>query len=126
MAWTYNPNCLSISKKDQVRFKLGDTVEADGLLQDEEIEFLLTQAGGDVLQASVQGCASIISLLSGIVDFKIGPYSESQSNRLNAYQNMYTRLQAQAARINSPVAESPTTDPVFHYDMMSTEGPGHE
>lgn len=126
MAWTYNPNCLSTSKKDQVRFKLGDTVEADGLLQDEEIEFLLAQAGSDVLQASAQGCISIISLLSGAVDFKIGPYSESQGSRLTAYQNLYQQLQAQAARLNSPIAEAPTTDPVFYYDMMSLEGPGHE
>lgn len=126
MAWTYDPSKLSTSKRDQVRFKLGDTVEADGLLQDEEIDFLLEQAGGDVLRASIQGCQSIISFLSSFVDFKIGPYSESQGSRLNAYQILYRQLLAQVARMNPPIAEQPTTSPVFHYDMMSLEGPNHE
>ena len=126
MAWTYNPEDLSTSKRDQVRFKLGDTVEADGLLQDEEIDFLLEQANDDVLRASIQGCLSIISFLAGYTDFKIGPYSESQESRLNAFQILYRQLLAQVARLTAPLAEAPTTAPVFHYDMMSLEGPGHE
>lgn len=126
MSWTYNPANLDTSKRDQVRFKLGDTVEADGLLQDEEIDFLLEQANGNVLNACIQGCVSIITFLSGFVDFKIGPYSESQGSRLNAYQVLYRQLLAQAARMNPPLAEAPTTAPVFHYDMMSLEGPEHE
>lgn len=126
MAWSYDPTSLATSKKDQIRFKLGDTVEADALLQDEEIEFLLAQSNGDVLQASIQACISIISILSGFTDFKVGPYSESQGSRLSAYRSLYRMLLAQAARMNAPLAEAPTTAPVFHYDMMTADRCDHE
>jgi hypothetical protein len=126
MAWTYDPVNLAESKTHQVRFKLGDTVESDALLQDEEIDFLLQQTGNDVLRASIQGCLSIISVLSGLVDFRVGPYSESQGSRLKAYELLLAQLQAQVAGFQPPMANAPTTTPVFHYDMMTTEGFNHE
>ena len=126
MAWSYDPTTLSSSSKDQVRFKLGDTVEEEALLQDEEIEFLLAQNNGSVIQATIAACMSIISILSGVTDFRIGPYSESQGNRLKAYQALYQTLLAQASRLNSPIAKDPTTTSVFHYDMMVIGSEDHE
>lgn len=119
MSWSYVANYLAISKKDQVRFKIGDTVAADGLLQDEEIEFLLSQNDGDVLRTAISCCISIISVLSGFTDFKVGPYSESQGSRLTAYQTLHRMLLDEATKINSPIAEVPTTSQIFYYNMMS-------
>lgn len=126
MSWSYNPETLKDDKKDQVRLKLGDTDESDALLQDEEILFLLEQSNDNVLKASVQGCLLIISKLSGLVDFKVGPYSESQGDRLKSYQLLYSMLSSQAAIACAPLAKTPTTGAVFHYDMMSIGGCEHE
>lgn len=126
MSWSYDPVRLATSKRDQVRFKLGDTIEEDALLQDEEIDFLLLEAHDDVMRASIQGCLAIISVLSGAVDFKIGPYSESQGTRLQSYRTLYSRLLAQEIGVKPPIAQTPTTSAIFHYDMMTTEGFNHE
>ncbi|MDD2230535.1 MAG: hypothetical protein PHY48_14135 [Candidatus Cloacimonetes bacterium] len=125
MSWSYDPENLATSKKDQVRFKLGDTVEADGLLQDKEIEYLLEQANGNVLAATLQGCQSIISRLSGMIDFSVGPYSESHGNRLASYRALYDQLMLQMSGMNPPIGAKPTTGTIFSYDMMAKDGCGH-
>jgi hypothetical protein len=52
MTWTYTITDLSTSQKDQVRLLIGDTVQTDHQLQDEEIAYLLTQ------RSSVYGAAA--------------------------------------------------------------------
>lgn len=124
MAWSYDLTALSESKKDQVRFKLGDTFPEDPMLQDEEIAFLLEQNGDDVTKVAIAACDVIISKLSSIPDFKIGPYSETQGSRLTAYRSLRNLLIMQSIRTNAPIAQAPSTSPVFYYDMMITEGGG--
>lgn len=121
MAFSYNPDQLGSSKKDQVRFLLGDTNEADALLKDEEIMFLLAQNSNDIIKTATKACASIIASLSSLVDFTVGPYSESQGNRLHAYKLLYEYLLKQGASLNAPISQRPTTKSVFHYDMMSRD-----
>lgn len=122
MAWSYDATTLDTSKRNQVRFKLGDTVSTDALLQDEEIDYLLSQNNDVVLTAAIEGCLAIITALSGAVDFSIGPYSESQGDRLKNYQTLYRILQAQTVRLNTPLSEAPTTEPIFYYGMLSNAG----
>ena len=43
MSWTYDPNL--ITETDRVRLLIGDTLEADPLISDEEIGALLALAG---------------------------------------------------------------------------------
>ena len=126
MSWSYDPALLLDSKKDQVRFKLGDTNPDSPVLEDEEIDFLLVQSGDDVLRATISACDGIISKISSIPDFRIGPYSESQGNRLSAYRSLRATLTAQLARLNAPIAHSPSTDQIFHYDMMVSGGCEHD
>lgn len=51
MTWTYSGD-PSTSPKDEVRFLLGDTDTNDQLIQDEEIEYLLTTWEHPILAAS--------------------------------------------------------------------------
>lgn len=124
--WSYDPTNLENSLKDQVRLALGDTDIDSPLLQDEEIEFLLKTNGNDIQATTLAGCSSIIAMLSQEVNFKVGPYSESQDNRLKAFQTLYTQLLTQAGRLSPPLMKSPTTTPIFNYDMLSYGKEDHE
>lgn len=126
MAWTYSPENLATSKRDQIRFSLGDTNEDTALLQDEEIDFILLQAGDDVPTASLAACSAIIGILSSAVSFRVGPYSEDQSDRRKAYEVLYRRMRLELIRANPPIMLNPTTSAIFRYDMMSLEDPHHE
>ena len=53
MTWTYNPSQLGSTPLYQVRFLIGDTIEGQPQLQDEEINWTLTQ------QNSIWGAASM-------------------------------------------------------------------
>lgn len=76
MSWSYDLNLTE--PKDQVRLLVRDTDEGAQLLQDEEINFLLGQEGGDLNLAAGAACrciaetlirkASIISKDSGLKD----------------------------------------------------------
>ena len=46
MSWTYSGNPAD-SRKDALRFLIGDTIEAEPVLQDEEIEFLIVEYGSN-------------------------------------------------------------------------------
>ena len=126
MSWDYDPTKLQEVPKDQVRFIIGDTNEAEPLLQDEEIEFLLSENNNHILLSAIAGCDSIISKLARVPDFKIGPYSESNQVRLNAYQMLVARLRRQLSGEQAPMMLKPTTEPIFHYDMMVCGRCDHE
>jgi hypothetical protein len=104
----------------QVRLRIGDTNEDDPLLQDEEILFFLEQMGGNVLDASIRACFTIIAFLAGQVDFRVGPYSESNGNRLKWYQALLDQLSALQPGM-SILMKPPTTPPIFKYEMFGME-----
>lgn len=70
MTWTYSGDPAS-SPGDAVRFWIGDTTEATQQLSDEELAYLLTLAGGNVLQAAVAGCLQLANRYSSQVDFAV-------------------------------------------------------
>jgi len=82
--------------KDEVRFLLGDTNEAYPYLSDEEIAWLLSQAGGNALQAAVLGCDRVLIALAGLVDESVGEISISFSQQAAAFERVYARLQRRA------------------------------
>lgn len=64
MSWSYDENTLnsttSSGRLNVVRLLIGDTDSTDQLVQDEEINFALTQAGNNVYYAG-SWCASVIA-----------------------------------------------------------------
>jgi hypothetical protein len=62
MAFTYTPSATP-SDRDRVRFHVGDTVEAQHYLEDEDIEMLLAEAG-TWQRAVIGGLKYIIARLS--------------------------------------------------------------
>lgn len=119
MSWTYVPASLSTSKLFQVRFRLGDTVMTDHQLEDEEINYLLSLHADDVVATCIDCCNTIIAKLSKQVSYSLGPYSESTHERLTNWKNLLDIFTKQAQCGGSPIANLPTTAPIFTYDAMS-------
>jgi len=121
MSWTYVPANLATSELFQVRFRLGDTVETDYQLEDEEITYLLTLRNDDVISTCLECCHIIIAKLAKQVSYTLGPYSESTKEKLSNWQTLLTLFTKQALCSSIPIANTPTTDPIFSYDAMSLD-----
>jgi hypothetical protein len=103
MSWTYSGDPSS-SPKDAVRFEIPDTEEASPLLQDEEIEYALTQEGESVLAAAAHCCEQLARKLSLQADTAIGSV---KANYKDAAKNMAARaedLRKRASGRHAPFA----------------------
>lgn len=96
MTWTYSGD-PSLSKKDEVRFSVGDTNPKKPMLQDEEISWLLLQSGGDPAGASVRACESIIAALGRLCDQTVGSVSKAYSQMRLGYMDTLGILRRRAA-----------------------------
>ena len=121
MSWSYEPDKLDFNKKDQVRLMIGDTDPDDPLLNDAEIEFFLRESGDVVLDAAVKAVSAIIARLAGEVDFRVGPYQESNTGRLDRLRLLYRQLKAQQPGMTI-LMKTPTTPPIFRYEFLGTGG----
>lgn len=121
MSWTYDPTKLKDSPKDQIRLLIGDTLDSDPFLQDEEILFYIDQYPNDISRAALASVNVIITRICSTPDYTLGPYSESNGNRLKAFQSVRDELDAKVTGYNSPLANEPTTGSIFSYDMMSVQ-----
>lgn len=121
MSWSYNPEGLKDSIKDQVRLRIGDTIQEEPLLEDEEIQFYIDSCNHDLTRAAYQCVSVIITRICSTPDYTLGPYSESNSNRLKAFHSVKAELSSSLIGYNAPIAKSPTTGPIFAYDMMSVQ-----
>lgn len=119
MSWSYDPTQLEDTPKDQVRLLIGDSTEDDPLLQDEEIQYYLDQYPDDINRVALECINVIITRICNTPDYTLGPYSESNANRLKAFQTLQQDLNSKVLSYNSPFAKAPTTAPIFAYDMMS-------
>jgi hypothetical protein len=121
MSWTYVPANLATSELFQVRFRLGDTVETDHQLEDEEITYLLGIRNDDVISTCVECCRIIIAKLAKQVSYTLGPYSESTKEKLSNWQTLLILFTSQAQCTGIPIANVPTTESIFSYDAMSLD-----
>jgi len=67
MTWTYSPASVAASPMMQVRYLVGDTVATDPLVQDEEINFSLSQRPS-IYGAAAMVCRSLSARLSREAD----------------------------------------------------------
>lgn len=121
MAWNYDPTKLNESPKDQVRLRIGDTVQLDPLLQDEEIQFFITSNPTSIDRVCVQCIDAILVKAANTPDYSLGPYSESNKGRLDGLRQIKRDLLYKIAGLNAPIAILPTTEPTFEVDMMNSK-----
>jgi hypothetical protein len=93
VGWTYSAD-PSKSDKDWVRFKIGDTDEGDQLLQDGEINALISDAGSKQL-AAVLACDAIVAKFARDADFSNMHLDVSRSQRVEQYRTLGTTLRLQ-------------------------------
>jgi hypothetical protein len=94
MTWTYNLSLLATSKLAQVRFLMGDTVATSPQMQDEEINFAITQRGS-IYGAAADVCRALSAKLSREADTVDKDLRTMMSSRAKAYAARANALEIQ-------------------------------
>lgn len=94
MAWSYSGDPAS-SSKDKVRFLIGDTISADELLQDEEINAVIADQPNTTLAAAISAEA-IAAKFSREATRTVGKTSISASEKAKAYLELARKLRLQS------------------------------
>lgn len=87
MTWSYNPSLLSTPQgtpKDAVRLLIGDVIQCDPQLQDEEIEYFASLRGS-IYGAAAECCRALSARFSRSVDQKGGTNTIMYSQMAIAY-----------------------------------------
>jgi hypothetical protein len=98
MTWTYSGD-PSTGNKDAVRFQIGDTDTNEQLLQDEEINYVLANEGGSVLQAAHFAVQGIVAKLAKKVDVtdKSSAMAIRRSQKFDQYRELLASLRKKIA-----------------------------
>jgi len=96
MTWSYTIADLAASQKDQVRFLIGDTYSGDQQLQDEEIEFAISQRA-TVWGAAAECCRNLAAKFARSVDCAAGDTKNQYSQMAKGYSAKAAEFEAKAA-----------------------------
>ncbi len=128
--WSYDPNLTTA--KDRVRFMVGDTDTNDQLLQDGEINYLLTQEANESLAAS-RAAEAIAAKFARQADESVGDFRVSLSQKSQHYLELAAKLAKRGEGVAVPFAgginesdrdsESDTSlvQPLFKRGMIGDE-----
>ncbi len=134
MTWTYSGD-PSTSTKDQVRFLIGDTQSSDPILQDAEINWLLTE-NATPFYAAVEAANGIAAYYARKADKAVGDLKISASQQHKQYLDLAVRLRRRAlTETVTPYAggisvsdkqvqqdNSDSTVPFFNRDLFEIPG----
>lgn len=85
MSWNYSGN-PSDSELDMYRFLIGDTERDDQVLQDEEIDFVLTTVSDKNARLHLLFNTLVVRYAKTPTQRKLGPQSENSSDRLKTFK----------------------------------------
>lgn len=102
MTWTYDPKQLSTSQMQQIRLLISDTDSSDMMLQDEEINYALTQRP-TTLGAAADCCRTLAAKFSRQVDSSIGDLRASFSQKYDHFMGLSYQLDARATESGAGV-----------------------
>ena len=94
MTWSYSGDPSS-NDKDAVRYLVGDTDKDNPLIEDEEIEYVLS-IESNVIRAGAMVAENIAGLFARKADRSIGDYSEKFSQIHEQYLNLAKELRKQS------------------------------
>lgn len=89
MSWTYSGNPSS-SVLDECRFLIGDTNEAAPIMQDEEIQFIISEANGNVNLLRYSLFTQAATIFARDIKRSLGPQSEDPTSRLDFFKSQAT------------------------------------
>ena len=117
MSFTYSGDPKK-SPLDECRFILGDTSEAEPILQDEEISYIIEQSGSDIALLRYSLFTQAATIFARDIKRSLGPQSEDPTTRLAYFQKQAAEYKAKMASrgISIPQYDYPK---VFHKGMHS-------
>lgn len=99
MTWTYDLTQLTTPGSiSEVRLKIGDTIPADPLLQDEEIAYFQTIEQSLELVCALC-CEAVAALYARLADSSDGSISQSMSQKSAQYRERAQELRRQAPMV---------------------------
>lgn len=126
MAWTYGA-MPSTDPTDEVHFLVGDTDPDDPLIQDEEIEMLLSlypkPAGKPAYLAAAAGCDAIASKFGRKMQRSVGPISLSAQQQYEHYVELAQQLRVAYATDGKGII--PSTSMRIHPGVPMLGGGGN-
>ena len=114
MSFTYSGN-PSTSMLDESRFVLGDTNERNPILQDEEINYIIAQAGSNVDLLRYMLFTQAATIFARDIKRSLGPQSEDPTSRLSHFQQ-------QAAEYKRKIASRGVSIPQYAYPKVFHKG----
>lgn len=99
MSFSYDPG--QATDLDKVRFRIGDTSKPS-LLEDEEIQAVLTERGDSVLHASVTCCERALMRASLEVNTTVSGQTVNREARVRQLQDGLRRLEDELMRTVAP------------------------
>lgn len=115
MAFTYDVS----TDRGKVRLLIGDTDTNDQLLQDNEIDFFLTQANDNVYLAAAYAAEAIAATFSRKADTDVESVSIKYSQRSEQYRKLSSRLEGKGKRVKGSIP-SPSITGISH-DAIRTQ-----
>ena len=108
MSWTYSGDPSS-SLLDECRFIIGDTNEAAPIMQDEEIQYIISQTGNNENKLRYELFKHAATIFSRDIKRSLGPQSEDPTSRLNFFKEQLKIYQAKltSAGLSLPRYEHP-------------------
>lgn len=103
MSWSYSGDPAT-SMRDAVRFLISDTNEADQLISDQELDWVIAVSGDtSVYQAAHDACYHVASMFTRLAtSTSVGDMSISYSDRSAGYFTLADELLELGARRNVP------------------------
>lgn len=103
MTWSYLSGAPGTSDRSWIRLRTGDNTSGDELLQDEEIDALLTQEGNKFM-AGAMAAETIGAQFARRADKAIGGLRVALSQATMSYTRLAGRLRMEGSMRVSPVA----------------------
>ena len=114
MSFSYSGDPLS-SPVDECRFLIGDTDENDHIMQDEEIEYLISQSGTNVNLLRYNLFSHAATVYAKAIKRSLGPQSEDPTQRLNFFKQ-------QAEEYKYKLSSQGVSLPKFSYPKIFRKG----
>lgn len=114
MSFTYSGNPKE-NTRDECRFILGDTDINNPILQDEEIDYIISQSGSDAALLRYKLFTQAATIFARAIKKSLGPQSEDPTDRLRYFQQ-------QAAEYKTKITSRGISLPRFNYPKVFRKG----
>lgn len=122
MSFTYKGE-LQTNEADLLRFLIGDTNSQTPILQDAEINYIITTTSNTTLanRLAVAFRAAATALAARAVKRSLGPQAEDSTQRFLYYRAMADKYEKIKSFSGTPPLPDYAADLVFNKDMMANE-----